>query len=193
MQESEDLLRRAARHLGLGEQPLAIAVDALGGDPPERRVLAELGNQVHVHDVAVAPHRRMPTLAVVLDVAEPLVARRPEGHRAARLAQLPSIAGYLARALERPRLLKRPCRFLALPPVDAVDDDVARAAPEDAGCLGLDHRSHQDPPSSRARSRSAIGPASSRRRRYRYRMAPGLSPFARRSPTRSSSPASCSW
>ena len=70
----EDLLDRAAGELALGEQALAVGVDAACVDRPQQGGRAELRQEVAAHGVAVVAHGRRAQRLLVLDVVKPRVA-----------------------------------------------------------------------------------------------------------------------
>ncbi len=86
VQQHEDLLDRAARQPPLPQHPLAERVDVLGRDRRDRRRGAQARQQVQPDRVAVVAERRRRSLAIVLDVAQPLATGVLERHdrRAAR-------------------------------------------------------------------------------------------------------------
>jgi len=78
VQEHELLLQRTPRQTALGQRPLTVGIDVCGPDASERGVGAEAQEQPTSHGVAVVTQGRWSSLLVVLDVAQPLLARLAE-------------------------------------------------------------------------------------------------------------------
>lgn len=85
VEQHEHLLHRPARQVPVGEQLLAVGVDAASGDLLDRRGLPERREQVAVDHVAVVRERGLRDLLVMLAVAQPLRAHVLERDAAALL------------------------------------------------------------------------------------------------------------